>query len=46
MEYSGNSYGIEEQEIHLRDILMVLSVRKWVVIIGALATIALSLIHI
>ena len=46
MEYSGNSHAIEEQEIHLRDILMVLSVRKWVVIIGALATIAGAIVYL
>jgi tyrosine-protein kinase Etk/Wzc len=39
MEYTVNESFTDEQEIHLRDILMVLSVRKWAVILGAAAVI-------
>ena len=45
MEYTTGNF-VEEQEIHLRDILVVLSDRKWVVILGAAAVILGAVLYL
>ena len=45
MEYTTGNF-MEEQEIHLRDILVVLSDRKWVIILGAVAVILGAVLYL
>jgi len=45
MEYTTGNF-VEEQEIHLRDILVVLSDRKWIVILGAAAVILGAVLYL